>query len=473
MFDNYHGLTDTGKQRQNNEDAFIARSTADNRYVIACVIDGVGGYSGGEIAAALAQETVLEKLSSPSGDIAQLLVEVFHIANDKIWEEKQTVKEHSNMACVATLAVADFETNQFYYAHIGDTRLYLLRDGSLVKISRDQSFVGFLEESGRLTEKEAMQHPKRNEIDKALGFKQTADKKEEDVESGQSPFLPGDMLLLCSDGLTDMVDKETISHILNTDASLKAKTTRLIDAANENGGKDNVTVVLVQNNKPTKKHEPTKPVENVQAIKETNTTTTSSDSQKKAVPVSPKTQTKWTTYTLVAFVVVLLVICIGQYFSYRQNDTKSKVTVIVPVLKLQNAQEIRLQSAIDSCKGKLLLLSDTVYKSPVVITRPIHINHDTLYIKAKGNIVFQSDTGLHGPAFNLPSSAKLIVMDSLSFRQFDVAIAGYNSALQLKNVRFINCKYQLRNVFSFPDNKYINGSLASVAFKSDSLPKIK
>jgi serine/threonine protein phosphatase PrpC len=470
MSDNFQGLTDTGKQRQNNEDAFIARSTADNRYIIACVIDGVGGYSGGEIAAALAQETVLEKLSSPSGDIAQLLVDVFHIANDKIWEEKQTVKEHSNMACVATLAVADFETNQFYYAHIGDTRLYLLRDGSLVKISRDQSFVGFLEESGRLSEKEAMQHPKRNEIDKALGFKQTADKKEEDIESGQSPFLPGDMLLLCSDGLTDMVDKETISHILNNDASLKAKATQLIDAANENGGKDNVTVVLVQNNKPTKKHEPTKPVENVQAIKETNAAA-SSALQKKAVPVPPKTQTTWTTYTLVVLVVVLLVICIGQYFSYRQNDTKSKVTV--PVIKLQNAQEIRLQNAIDSCKGKLLLLSDTVYKSPVVITRPIHINHDTLYIKAKGNIVFQSDTGLHGPAFNLSPSAKLIVMDSLSFKQFDVAIAGYNSALQLKNVRFINCKYQLKNVFNFPDNIYINGSLASIAFKSDSLPKIK
>ncbi|MGZ3756576.1 MAG: PP2C family protein-serine/threonine phosphatase [Mucilaginibacter sp.] len=473
MFDNYHGLTDTGKQRQNNEDAFIARYTADNRYIIACVIDGVGGYSGGEIAAALAQETVLEKLSSPAGDIAQLLVDVFHIANDKIWEEKQTVREHGSMACVATLAVADLEANQFYYAHIGDTRLYLLRDGSLVKISHDQSFVGFLEESGRLTEKEAMQHPKRNEIDKALGFKATADKKEEDVESGQSPFLPGDLLLLCSDGLTDMVDKETISHILNTDAPLKEKATQLIDAANENGGKDNVTVVLVQNNKPTKKHAPTKPVENVQVIKETNVTPPAAAIEKKAEPVSSNTQTKWTTYMLITLVVALLVICIGQYLGYRQNDTKSNVTVVIPVVKLQNAQEIRLQNAIDSCKGKLLLLSDTVYKSPVVISRPINIKHDTLFIKAKGNIVFQGDTGLHGPAFSLSPSAKLIIMDSLSFKQFDVAIAGYNSALQLKNVRFVNCKYQLRNVFSFPDNKYINGSLVPVAFKSDSLPKIK
>src|SRR6202012_3679376 len=162
---------DQGRQRQNNEDAFIAQPTADGRYLIACVIDGVGGYSGGEIAAGIARETILKGLNKISGEVIPVLTAAFAAANDKIWEERQTVKEHHQMACVLTLAVADIQTKQFYFAHLGDTRLYLFRDGSLVKISHDQSFVGFLEDSGRLSESEAMKHPKRNEIDKALGFR--------------------------------------------------------------------------------------------------------------------------------------------------------------------------------------------------------------------------------------------------------------------------------------------------------------
>ena len=104
------------------------------------------------------------------------------------------------MACVLTLAVVDIEKNKFYYAHVGDTRLYLFRDNTLVKVSKDHSFVGFLEESGRLTEEAAMQHPKRNEINKALGLGVKFSASDDYIETGESPFLPGDLLLLCSDG---------------------------------------------------------------------------------------------------------------------------------------------------------------------------------------------------------------------------------------------------------------------------------
>ena len=138
-----------------------------------------------------------------SGEVIPVLTDAFAEANEKIWQERHAVKEHDKMACVVTLAVADLSSNQFYFAHLGDTRLYLFRDGSLVKITHDQSFVGFLEDSGRLSESEAMKHVKRNEIDKALGFK-TKIHSGDDIETGQSPFLPGDLLLLCNDGLTKM-----------------------------------------------------------------------------------------------------------------------------------------------------------------------------------------------------------------------------------------------------------------------------
>ncbi|MBC7400421.1 MAG: serine/threonine-protein phosphatase [Mucilaginibacter sp.] len=263
MADQYFGLTDTGKERKNNEDTFIAETTADNKFIIACVIDGVGGYSGGEIAAELAREAVLQRLSKPVGEIIPIMIDCFNQANQKILDEKKRVKEHDSMACVATLALVDIERNQFYYAHVGDTRLYLLRDNSLIKISHDQSFVGFLEESGRVSEAEAMAHPKRNEINKALGFEGNLAKDNEYIETGQSPFLSGDMLLLCSDGLTDLVTSNDITTIITMEGlSLKDKAKQLIDVANANGGRDNITVVLVKNNKQALKHDATLPAAN-------------------------------------------------------------------------------------------------------------------------------------------------------------------------------------------------------------------
>lgn len=192
MATNYFGLTDTGKMRDNNEDTFIAQTIMDNRLVMACVIDGVGGYAGGEVAAELARQAILSYFSVPSGDINTMMKEAFVVANEKITTEKGRNTQYESMACVATLAVVDLPGNRFYYAHVGDTRLYLLRDQSLVKVSKDHSFVGFLEDSGRLTEEQAMTHPKRNEINKALGFGEGIGLHTDYIETGESPFLPGD-----------------------------------------------------------------------------------------------------------------------------------------------------------------------------------------------------------------------------------------------------------------------------------------
>jgi serine/threonine protein phosphatase PrpC len=477
MNDNVFGITDPGRQRKNNEDAFIAEVSPDGRYIIACVIDGVGGYSGGEIAASLARETILQRLARISGELVPVLTDAFAAANDKIWQERQAVKEHDKMACVVTLAVADLSSNQLYFAHIGDTRLYLFRDGSLVKISHDQSFVGFLEDSGRLSETEAMKHPKRNEIDKALGFKMHINTGD-DVETGQSPFLPGDMLMLCSDGLTDMVGKETITTLMASGGSLKAIGSTLVDAANDAGGKDNVTVVLVKNGKERPRHAATKPTESVQqdkpkVISETrrqaSATTTGAERPR------AKSYGGWAIFLLI-LVIGLAAVCIWQYVNYGGNHTSDFTPAkdtLAKVPHVRNAQEIKLQNAIDRSKGKLLLLSDTAFKSPVIISQSIMITRDSLHIKAKGNITFQSDSGFKHPAFVLSSNIKTLLLDSISFQNFNVAISSHDQALQLKNVRFENCTIPVLNAYTFPAKKYISGGPSVPAFHADSIPQKK
>ncbi len=252
MADNLIGLTDTGRVRQNNEDAFIAERIQHGTFIIACVIDGVGGYAHGEVAAAIARQSILDHFTEPAHEPAARLRTALLLANERIFAEKQLNRAYNRMACVVTLALVDTENNQFLYAHIGDTRLYLLRDESLIKITKDHSFVGFLEDTGRLSEQAAMRHPKRNEIDKALGFTQYIEKPDDYIETGQSPFLPGDLLLLCSDGLTDLVPENEITAIVTGPGLLADRGKALIEAANEKGGQDNITVVLVYHDKPSR-----------------------------------------------------------------------------------------------------------------------------------------------------------------------------------------------------------------------------
>src|SRR5687767_15515119 len=167
MAETFFGITDTGKLRKNNEDTFIAEPVSNGQLIAACVIDGVGGYAGGELAARLAREAIIGHLNVIPDDIVNIIKGALVFANEKIYKEKQVSEQNEQMACVVTLALADVSNNKFYYAHVGDTRLYLLRDKTLVKVTSDHSVVGFLEESGRLSEEAAMNHPKRNEINKA------------------------------------------------------------------------------------------------------------------------------------------------------------------------------------------------------------------------------------------------------------------------------------------------------------------
>jgi len=471
MSENVFGITDLGRQRKNNEDEFIAQPAADSRYIIGCVIDGVGGYSGGEIAASITRESVSEQIGNLSGEVIPALTAAFTAANEKIWQEKHATRQHHSMACVVTLAVADLASNQFYYAHLGDTRLYLLRDGSLIKISHDQSFTGFLEDSGRLAELEAMQHPKRNEIDKALGFKEVISPSD-DIETGQSPFLPGDMLLLCSDGLTDVVDKATITKIITGNESLKSIGEALISAANEGGGKDNITVVLIKNDKEKQQHAATKPLENSKIQKQQmDKPKTASSAPLAHGGKTAKTYKGWAIFFFI-LVIGLGIVCAVQFFNpgTLDNGSLSPKDSVSAIPKPRNPQELKLFVAINNAKGRLLLLSDTAFKSPIIISRSIVIDKDSLQLKAKGNITFQRDSTLKGPAFILSSRTKNILFDSVTFQSFGVAILGRDRSLQLKNVRFKDCIIPVENSYVLDDKKYINGGLSAPMFKADTSP---
>lgn len=241
----FYGNTDTGKRRTNNEDAFVVEWLDDNS-VLAIVIDGVGGYEGGEVAAEIAQREIPSYLREFNrGERLELLKQAVVCANNTIYDRRQFDKARPNMSCVLTLALVDISRNVIDMVHVGDTRLYQFHNGELSKLSHDHSFVGYCEEIGDLTEEEAMHHPRRNEISRSVGEERHGVNDQGFLEAVEFPLLPNTTFLLCSDGLTDLVTSAQISDILGKDISLEDKTKELINAANEAGGKDNVTVVLV------------------------------------------------------------------------------------------------------------------------------------------------------------------------------------------------------------------------------------
>lgn len=242
----FYGNTDLGRNRTNNEDAFIAQNIWDNNHVLAVAIDGVGGYEGGEIAAALAQKNIVEYLELyPNGECIDLLKQAVVYANNIIFQERKNQPQYGSMSCVLTAILIDVDNRQINMAHVGDTRLYQYANGELVKLSHDHSLVGYREEIGELTELEAMRHPQRNVIGRDVGSTFLETSGNDYVEIKTFPLIPNSYLLLCSDGLCDMITSAQMKDILVEEKTVKDKVNLLIQAANDAGGKDNVTVVLV------------------------------------------------------------------------------------------------------------------------------------------------------------------------------------------------------------------------------------
>lgn len=245
----FYGNTDMGQLRTNNEDAFIAQNIWDKKHILAVVIDGVGGYDGGEVASGLAKKYIVEYLENYSnGERLELLKQAVISANNAIFAERRNQRQYSSMSCVLTAILIEVAEKRINMAHVGDTRLYQFADGRLVKLSHDHSLVGYREEIGELTEEEAMRHPQRNIIGRDIGSRYLENGSTDYVETATFPLLPHTALLLCSDGLCDMLTSIQMTEILRQSLPVEKKVNALIAAANNAGGKDNVTVVLVESN---------------------------------------------------------------------------------------------------------------------------------------------------------------------------------------------------------------------------------
>jgi serine/threonine protein phosphatase PrpC len=229
--DQYAG-TDTGRQRRANEDSLLARSPL---FVVA---DGMGGAQAGEVASRIAVESFrhgLDDASEPEAALATLAL----AANSRIHELSHSNAEHAGMG--TTLTAVYVGDREVAIAHVGDSRAYCLRDGELLRLTDDHSLVDELMRQGRLTPEEAIEHPQRSVITRALGPEGTVD-----VDTRTFRARPGDVYLLCSDGLTTMLSEEQIGFALRSHARLRDAGEALIAAANEAGGRDNITVVLLR-----------------------------------------------------------------------------------------------------------------------------------------------------------------------------------------------------------------------------------
>ncbi|MDO9373067.1 MAG: protein phosphatase 2C domain-containing protein [Ferruginibacter sp.] len=466
MGENFVGITDTGRERDNNEDIFIAQKGFSKHHVLACVIDGVGGYDGGEIAARLTREAILEQLARIPADQTAAMVAALAAANQKIFKEKEANRQFDKMACVVTLAIADLENNKFCYAHVGDTRLYLFRDKSLVKITNDHSTVGFLEESGRLTETAAMQHPKRNEVNKALGYEPSISLAKDFVDTGESPFLPGDMLLLCSDGLTDMIQSSKIIQILERKTNLKTKAAHLVDAANEAGGKDNITVVLVHNNKSPLKHAATKPLP-IEKPEEPGIGIPPVEPVmlREAEPIpEEKPPVKSGRGGLVGMLTILCFVLAAAlvWFYLKASGKEQEPKILMPPSKRPQSQaQLNLTDSLRLSPSRKTISLAAAHL--ISLTDSFYINQDTLRINGNG-ATLQGDSAFNGPAFVLGPACKFVLLDSLTFQNFEVGIHVKNKGLRLKQVRFVNCAVPVQLEQQLPANSLVSGVLSDNIF---------
>ena len=233
--------SDVGRKRTENEDRFFI----DAQRGIFLVVDGLGGHAAGERAAEIAVDIISTRLSRRTGASDKRIQEAFALASTEIFEAASRHPEWAGMACVATVAL--IEEDQVTVGHVGDSRLYLLTPGKMEKITRDHSPVGELEDSQRLSEDAAMRHPRRSEVYRDLGSTAHTPNDTDFVEIHSFALPQPAALLLCSDGLTDQVTAADIRQLIEHHAGDPEKAARaLVEAANEAGGKDNVTVVLVE-----------------------------------------------------------------------------------------------------------------------------------------------------------------------------------------------------------------------------------
>lgn len=225
----YFGATDPGKVRQNNEDSLMLGGGSDRSLLV--VADGIGGFEAGEVASRITVD-MLRDLSRRDS-----ISEAIKEANRKIID---TARKDSDLSGMGTTVVAiRFYGRRVEVAHVGDSRAYLIHDGEMNPITEDHSLVAELIRSGEITRDQAQDHPQKNLITRALGAEDSVD-----VEISEVRVQPGDRILLCTDGLTDMIPEREVERIMHENQDPEAATKHLVSAALDAGGADNVTVIV-------------------------------------------------------------------------------------------------------------------------------------------------------------------------------------------------------------------------------------
>jgi protein serine/threonine phosphatase len=239
-----YAKSDQGKVREINQDYFYISNSLDEvqLYILA---DGMGGYNGGEIASKLAVQTAknyiqnnFKDIEKDKDSIIQLLGSSMEYANMVVYEKSKETPELQGMG--TTLEICLIYNNKVYIGHVGDSRIYRIRKQFIRKLTQDHSYVQKLVKEGTITKEQAAHHPQKNMLMKALGCNAFV---EPDVMV--KGFLKDDILIICSDGLTNLVDQETIYEMASK--NIEQATKDLVKLANDRGGYDNITVVIIKN----------------------------------------------------------------------------------------------------------------------------------------------------------------------------------------------------------------------------------
>lgn len=247
----YSSLSDVGRQRANNEDAVLV----DAEHGIVVLADGMGGYNAGEVASALAVDLVVRELRgwldlaadrATVRDVRRAMEICVDLANRQIFEAANTHAAYAGMG--TTLVMAVLHDNTLIAGHVGDSRLYRWRGGALQQITRDHSLLQEQLDIGLITPEEAEHSVNRNLVTRALGVEDTVL-----LDVREVPVAPGDLFLLCSDGLNDMLTDDDIAAVLASATAIDVAVGHLIDEANGRGGRDNITVALIRSKETPKK----------------------------------------------------------------------------------------------------------------------------------------------------------------------------------------------------------------------------
>ena len=225
------GISKTGLVRQRNEDRFYAQGP------LLIVADGMGGYTGGEYASTMVVDTIVEVVNKATEISTDVLENAILKANRMVYEKSQSYKELEGMGTTAVVAYIQEDT--LYWAHVGDSRLYLYGQEGLHRMTKDHSMVQQLVEAGTITEDEVIHHPKRNMLTRAIGVYETVE-----VDTGVVEVHQNDRILLCSDGLSGYIEESKIEQVLSEENNESRALEDLVHLVYDAGARDNVTIVL-------------------------------------------------------------------------------------------------------------------------------------------------------------------------------------------------------------------------------------